>query len=405
MRLALIAAILMLCHAAAMAQHSVAVVDSVTGEPLGRAAVFDRRGNMAAMTADNGAIPPLDAALYPLTVRCMGYKEGRVGLNTRGKLALALSSFDLPTLVVESSKRPVLHIVAYLREYSTLSSVTDTVFLFREKTVDFMVQPEPSSRNPQWLSPRVLSSRSYYRFTNQWGLDSVSGTFGRHFSWSDWINITPKMRMPLPLAMTSEATDTVWGKYSPAEMWRRNGENLNIDINVLADTCARRWAHRLYGNSADNLEFTQFNLRYWFGDVYSDRFLPDNLQGMSFNIESEGRGRGLYKFFKNGENGYVTSYGELYVVDKTYLTLGEARDWYKHAPPSSEIGMLVAPDAPPLDESTLALVARVEGIDHEAIRLEEAPDHRVASFKGKKYGPISYGLYLAKKFSRRYRGK
>lgn len=70
--------------------------------------------------------------------------------------------------------------LAYVREYSTLSTYSDTVTLFREKMVDFMIVPDRKMKFRGWTSPRLLTSRSYYRFTDGEGLDSVSDRFNNH---------------------------------------------------------------------------------------------------------------------------------------------------------------------------------------------------------------------------------
>lgn len=46
---------------------------------------------------------------------------------------------ELPEVLVESPKRNMLHVMAYVREYSNLTTYSDTVILFREKMVDFML--------------------------------------------------------------------------------------------------------------------------------------------------------------------------------------------------------------------------------------------------------------------------
>ena len=88
---------------------------------------------------------------------------------------------ELPEMVVESGKRRVLHMLAYVREYSTLSSYGDTVLLFREKMVDYMFVPDKKMRFKGWTIPRILKTKSYYRFTDGQGLDSVSDYCGRYF--------------------------------------------------------------------------------------------------------------------------------------------------------------------------------------------------------------------------------
>ena len=92
---------------------------------------------------------------------------------------------DLPELTVNPGKRKIIHILAYVREYSSMASWNDTVFLFREKMVDYMLPANNKVKFKGWLSPRILSSRSYYRFPNSNGLDSVSDVYRLYFSWGD----------------------------------------------------------------------------------------------------------------------------------------------------------------------------------------------------------------------------
>ena len=77
----------------------------------------------------------------------------------------------LPEVLVVSGHKKLLHLLAYVREYSTMTTYTDTVFLFREKMVDYML-PAGKVDFKGWSTPRVLTSRSYYRFSNSHGLRS-----------------------------------------------------------------------------------------------------------------------------------------------------------------------------------------------------------------------------------------
>ncbi|MDE6805737.1 MAG: hypothetical protein K2J05_02910, partial [Muribaculaceae bacterium] len=57
-------------------------------------------------------------------------------LSTGGGLTARTKVRNLPEFVVESNENKYLHVLAYVREYSTLSTYTDTIFMFREKMVD-----------------------------------------------------------------------------------------------------------------------------------------------------------------------------------------------------------------------------------------------------------------------------
>ena len=169
---------------------------------------------------------------------------------------------ELPEVIVESRRNRVLHILAYVREYSTLATYTDTVFLFREKMVDYMFSTDGETKFRGWSTPRILTCKSYYRFTDENGLDSVSDASHYHFSWSDWIGLEPKVSLPNKLRNTKIVTDTLHGKYSPTEIWDRIDDRLKIEIDVLSDTASRKWVPNLSGFFRRDLEFDKFKVKY-----------------------------------------------------------------------------------------------------------------------------------------------
>ncbi len=152
--------------------------------------------------------------------------------------------------------------LAYVREYSTLSTYTDTVFLFREKMADYMLTPDKKVRFKGWSSPRLLACRSYYRFTDARGRDSVSNVSNHHFSWSDWIGTPPASVLPHVLAQSESGSDTIRGKYSATEMWTRNNSRVIVDVDVMADTTSRKWVPNLAGFFRNDLEFERFRVRF-----------------------------------------------------------------------------------------------------------------------------------------------
>ena len=165
------------------------IVDSRTGLPLPKASVLDKKGKLIGFCSENGELPDIPASAYPLSIRCIGYKTVKIQQPTDEHIALEETTYDLPELKVDRKKHQVLHIIGYLREYSTLESYYDTVFLFREKTIDFMIPTKQVKKYEGWTRPRVLESKSYYHFTNVEGLDSVSKYYEQIFSWSDLAGI------------------------------------------------------------------------------------------------------------------------------------------------------------------------------------------------------------------------
>ena len=292
------------------------VADSATRMPLPSASVFDSGGKVVCVSDSKGRLPYISPDRYPVTIRYMGYEEGLVADAGVDTVFLQPYMLELPEVVVSSRQQKVMHILAYVREYSTLSTYTDTVFLFREKMVDYMLTPDSRTRFKGWSTPRIIKARSYYRFTDAYGLDSVSDNCGQHFSWSDWMGLVSPPAMPRALRATIAGTDTVYGRYSPTQVWTRNADKVNIDVDVLADTASRVWVPGIKGFFRKNLEFENFRVRYSFDNVAGDTIETGDIAGYSFHIESTGRGHDMHRFGRAGESFYVTTYAEVYIIDK-----------------------------------------------------------------------------------------
>lgn len=379
MKATLLCIMLVLSAFAAPAQ---VVVDSVLGMPLPSASVFNRHGRLAGICSVDGEMPFVSHDDYPVTIRYMGFREKTVRLPGARIIRMQENVMELPEFVVESGERRMLHMLAYVREYSTLSSYADTVFLFREKMVDYMLPAGTSEgRFRGWRNPRVLTSRSYYRFTDAWGLDSVSDRCNQHFSWADWVGISPDAELPAALLSADVASDTLRGRYSATELWRRSADRVTLDVDVLADTTSRKWVPNLSAFFRRNLDFEQFRIRFSYGNVVDRQLSPADLAGYSFNIESKGRGHGMFLFHRPDDPFFVSTYGEVYILDKEYITIKEARRWERLHVGDAGLDIYEPAEAPGLAPPIVELIARVNAIDHDAVRLGFAPDERLGGRK------------------------
>lgn len=288
-------------------------------------------------------------------------------------------SKELPELKVDYHKNRVLHILAYVREYSNMTTYGDSVFLFREKWVDYMVPNKGVKRYNGWVIPRVISNKSYYRFSNGRGLDSVSDRYHQLFSWADWIGITNGIPLPSRLTHHSNSTDTLRGKYSAAEIWQRNGDEVTVNVNVLADSVANRWVPDLTLFFQNIVEFEEINLQYVFTDVISDNLYAYDLDRMKFQINSLGRGRNMFRFNRRDELFFVSTTTEIYIADKEYITVKEAKRWEKELGNELDSEYLECPPGvPPLTADIIDLMARVDNLDYTGIRLDTEIDGRLA---------------------------
>ncbi len=299
----------------------------------------------------------------------------------------AKKKIELDEVTVTTHKRSVLHTIGYVREFSELTTYSDTVFMFREKWVDFMTPGAGIKNYSGWHLPRILSSKSYYRFTNSAGLDSVSDRFNHHFSWSDWVRIPSRIRIPQSVVCAeAEATDTIFGKNRPTEIWRRYADGIDLSVNVLAAPESRRWVSGLDDFFARGVDFERFDVRYLFKAVSGETVWETNLEAMTFNIESNGRGMNIFRINRQSQPFSVKTYAELYVANREQLSVSEARKREHNRPDVSYLESLKPYEIGDLEPDILALIDRVDGIDRTALRLQVKPDENLV---GLRVAPLS----------------
>lgn len=357
--------------------YDVIVVDSATHVPLPNASIYDKDGTPVGLSNSNGAVPKITRNRYPITVRYLGFNDKTVMFGDKDTIFLSEKVSELPEVIVKSSRQRLLHILAYVREYSTLATYTDTIFLFREKMVDYMLPSYNKIKFKGWTYPRVLTCKSYYRFTNNNGLDSVSDVGQHHFSWSDWIGMPPEVSIPLRIRNSQISADTLCGKYSPTEIWHKSNDQIRVDVDVLADTVSRKWVPSLANFFRRGLDYEKFKVTFNYDNVMGDYISKLDLEGYSFSIESKGRGREMFRFNKIDEPFFVSTNADVYILDKEYITVKEAKEWDKRDFDVDEIGIYEPLEAPALSLSTLNLIERVNLLDKDKIRLDFLPDHRL----------------------------
>lgn len=358
----------------------IVVADSLDHSPLANASVFDNKGNLIGVSDNDGVIRCAASRAFPITLRYLGYSEKYVETPGLDSIFMQESIYQLPEFVVDSKRKKILHILAYVREYSTLSSYSDTITMFREKLVDYMIPAKRKSRYQGWQHPRVLNSRSYYQFTNSQGLDSVSNHCNHHFSWSDWVGILPNMQIPATLNSGAIVSDTINGRYGQIEIWNKNDDRISVDINVLADTIGRKWVPDIsFFFNKKNLDFERFRLHTNYENVTGEELFPIDLNSYSFNIESRGRGHNMFRFNQEDQPYYVTTYTEVYMLDKEFISKTEAKKWEDRKIKTEDIEILEPSSAPELQASTLALIERVNNIDTDKLKLATKPDQRLIS--------------------------
>lgn len=370
------------CHA-----RNIVIADSLTKMPLPKASIYNRKGKAVGISNSRGVLPKLLLSEFPVTIRYIGYRDkvlngpAEWSLPGNDTIFLREEISELPEVVVKLKNARVLHMLAYVREVSSLATYTDTVFLFREKMVDYMLLSDDKIKFRGWSNPRTLTCKSYYRFTNSEGLDSVSDECNNHFSWTDWMGVCPDFKLPSNLKSKKVGTDTVMGKYYAEEIWNKRNDSVLVDVNVLAGSNGRRWVPTFNGFFHKNLDFEKFNVSYVFENVEGDNVTPLELNSYSFDIESRGRGRDMFRFNRYNEPVFVTTAGSVYFLDKEFISVKEARKWEGRKFDVEEVGIFEPFGVPELQAEVVELIARVNSVDKESVRVDVKPDQRLVGIK------------------------
>ncbi len=284
---------------------------------------------------------------------------------------------ELPELVVESRGKKLLHVLAYVREYSSMTTSTDTVFLFREKMVDYMLPINRRVKMTGWTNPRILTSQSYYHFTNADGLDSVSDENHNHFSWADWIGIAPLTQIPDSLLDVDYGFLRLGGRFSPREVWEKDQDIFKVTVDLLADEEGPKWIPGFSRYMKRDIDFNHLKVTYNYENVIGRHISPIDLSGYSFSIGSMGRGHNMFRFNKYYEDFYVTTDADIYILDREIITEKEAKKWQRSKFDLEEIGIYEPQNAPELEPKILALIDRVNSLDKSEVKLDFEPDPRL----------------------------
>lgn len=266
----------------------------------------------------------------------------------------------LPEVIVKSRRKDanVMHIAGIVREYSYLQTYFDTVFMYRDKYVDFMI-PLPTVKNfVGWKVARTLKSDSYYQFFDYSGKDSVSDRYYLNFSLGNRIAIPGQIRVE-----------------------RSRKDNADFSINLMLDKNAEQWQPGVTSLLKRNTGIEQFDVQYFFENIEGmDLILPVYISKAYYTLQSYGELPRMRLPGLADKKFQVNTKSELYITDRQFLTVKEAKRYQKQPSLVLEKCEFSGIDVPPLPDELKDLVARVKAIDHLKLRLNEKPDSLAKGF-------------------------
>lgn len=309
------------------------LVDSETLTALPLASITDHSGNVVEITDKTGEIPLLPEDSYPITFNYMGYAPLQLLKPAENDVKMIYQDYELPEIVIIPGNRPLLYLTGYMREVTSILGSSDSVTLYKESIVDFLV-PVEKSKVKGWSKPRELASKTYVRMTNSTGLDSVSTNHEYEYMlWANRYSLIPSpTKIPQRIKDTDFACDTIMGKYYPKIIWWKNGDVTRRNGDALANEknhIISPSAFKLFGLTTD---FTELSINYVFNTPDEDFIRPTNLKQVSMTIDILAKGKVFKKYFDSTSPVNVRTYVELYLTDREFLSDEEGKAIKKNAP-------------------------------------------------------------------------
>lgn len=339
------------------------LIDASTNAPLPLASITDCSGNVVGMTDKSGVIPELQKDRYPITFNYMGYASLQILKPAEDDMKMVPQEYELPEIVIIPGSRPLLHLTGYMREITSVLSSSDSVTLFKESVVDFLV-PVEKTKVKGWNKARELASKTYVRMSNSSGLDSVSTNHEYEFMlWGNRKGLIPSAaKIPDKIKGTDVACDTIMGKYYPKIIWLKNGDVTRWYGDALANEknhITTPWALKIFGLTTDVTEISE---NYVFDTPDGGFIRPTDLRQVSVTIDMLAKGKLFKKTFDSSSPVNVRTYMELYLTDREFLSVEEGKS-LKNEIPSIESSEILAPtNANPLHPAIRRTVERVNSL-------------------------------------------
>lgn len=313
----------------------VIITDGESNTPLAKASIFDKNGVFIAVADEKGKVPQsVSEKSYPINVRYVGYTPVEVQNPNAGIVKMQESAYTLPEITIDDVSRNHLYIKAYERTYENEVDPNDTLLYFTERIVDFVLPLSKAAKNKGWKKGRVLSEREYAHVKQQRkdkSRDSIryrenknNNSFGYQMN-TDFI-------IPEALIHGDSTKVVIPGKYYPKEIWTKVGDNYVLLKDNLADQKDHINSPALLKMLGGTVDITRDEYVYNFSPDSKGKIKPDMINEASYFLDLYLKGKLWKMASQQKEDLPLQCYGELYVIDRAYLTADEVKELKKNPP-------------------------------------------------------------------------
>lgn len=287
-------------------------------------------------------------------------------------IALTPKALELSEVTVTPGSHPLLHLTGYMREYASSFGSSDSLTIYHESIVDFMI-PIEDTKIKGWRKPRILAENNYMRHTDSKGLDSVTDKVDDLYLWASYARIFPSSKYSIKLpsdvaGVSGSVSKTVINKDKTRTNWQKNGDMIRLNHDVMPRYKNHTYSPGVFKLLGATINITEATGSYVFINSDGDNQLrPRELSRISRSMKMTGRGK-MWKWAADSKAPVdMKSYIEIYVTDMEYLTEAEAKDLKKN-PPAVSCNQIVAPaGAPALHPGIQNIVRRVKGLTPKGI--------------------------------------
>ena len=109
----------------------------------------------------------------------------------------------------------------------------------------------------------------------------------------------------------------------------------------------------------------------------------------------------MQRLYSENENYYFTTKGEAYIIDREYISAGEAKRWRNYDYSGEEVELYEPVEASAIDPYLLSIIDRVEKIDKGQVRISLPPDERLVcgKLKNDNYNLGKRALFMLKQLT------
>ena len=310
------------------------IKDARSGLPLPKASIFDKNGAFIAVSNEDGTIPSsVNSQSFPINIRYVGYLPVELKTPADQDVLMYESTYQLPEVVVDDKSRNLLYILAFVRDYTTGYDANDTLVYYQEQIVDFVLPLTKKTKEKGWKKARILASREYDHVIKN-RKDVQKDTFrykeNQNNKNGQTYSLNEKFEIPEQLISGDQTKVVIDGKYYPQETWTKIGDSYILYKDELADEKNHVYspnALKVLGATADN---TRNEAIFKFTPDSNGQIKPDKINEVAFFFDVTLKGKLWKMASKQKEPIVLSTYGELYVIDRAYLTAEEVKDLKKN---------------------------------------------------------------------------